>query len=190
MRKYKVAKWLVLFTAIFAVACFFTPFIYCGVSISRSGTINYSFSGEGGPLYYGFDLMSGIFGRYITILNSTAAVISYDMSVFGQAMTIISLIISICAVVFALLSIILKNVNGLNKKNKIHKSLIVSMSLSVSSALINLISMLVISSVTSGDLLTISSVTSGDFGTNSITAKTICEPFTFIGLILLQYSYR
>lgn len=146
MKKYKVAKWLVLITAIFAVACFFTPFAY--------GAFN---SG----IALGIDFLVGTSTENLIILGIWA--------------TRISLAVSLAAVAFAIIPLITKNQVGLTKQGTLHKSLLVSALLSLASALINFISILI------GGVTYVTVEYSGGVGSHRVYD----EFYTFIGLIVM-----
>ncbi len=146
MKKYKVAKWLVLITAIFAVACFFTPFAY--------GAFN---SG----IALGIDFLVGASTENLIILGIWA--------------TRISLAVSLAAVAFAIIPLVTKNQVGLTKQGTLHKSLLVSALLSLASALINFISILI------GGVTYVTVEYSGGVGSHRVYD----EFYTFIGLIVM-----
>lgn len=144
MRKYKIIKGLVLFIALFAVVCFFTPFAY--------GAFNSGIS-------LGFDFIIG------TSENGTV--------LLGIWITRLSAVLAVAAVVFAVLPLVIKDTNGFNKQGKIHKSLFISIALSLSSALLNFISMLI------GACSVV--YESGPWGNRSYSVYD--EFYTYIGLV-------
>lgn len=118
MKKYRIIKGLVLFIAVFAVACFFTPFAYGAWTSGLAFGYNFII---GAPSYANLRVEVGL----------------------AIWLTRISMAVSIAAVACAVVPLASKDASGYNKRGKFHKSLIVSVGLSVSSALLNLIAMVI-----------------------------------------------
>lgn len=130
MKKYRFLKWFVLFVAIGSVLCFFIPFTdplrYHNHQLPDNlYYFKNPFTPNGTPLGIEF-----VIGR---------AAISNSVLTAAIWLSRVSFAVALAAIVFAVLSLTMKDVNGLNKQGKFHKSLIISPILAFLSALINFI---------------------------------------------------
>lgn len=138
MKKYRFLKWFVLFVAIGSVLCFFIPFTdplrYHNHQLPDNlYYFKNPFTPNGTPLGIEF-----VIGR---------AAISNSVLTAAIWLSRVSFAVALAAIVFAVLSLTMKDVNGLNKQGKFHKSLIISPILAFSSALINFITIQVGSTI-------------------------------------------
>ena len=163
MNKYFIAKVLVCVAAFFSLLCFFFPFAHGDAIFGRASGIAFI----AGEVHARMPLVSSGWGADTS--NLTGAV---DL---GVVMTRISLVISLAAVILSAVPFAPLREN--EAKNKIHVTLIVSISLSGLSALLNFISMLVGRCSTFTTTSTISEV---------VYHHEIYDAFyTYIGLILI-----
>ena len=138
MKKYKIAKWLVLGIAAFTVISFFLPFLDCRVYLSATYNDEQEFYNVlyncGDFRYFEYEGLNigFIFFRYLAkdyILRQAAW------------LTLGSFIVAVIALALTIFPILFKNTNGFNTRGRIHWHLIIAICLSVVSAILNTVVM-------------------------------------------------
>lgn len=139
MKKYKILKWLVLFVAVGSLLCFFIPFT--SSRLSSNDWSKYIWLDDRNRFenpFYGIYFFESQASRGVDFVFGKA---EFSNSVFTAAIWLsrVSFVVALVAIVFAVLPLVIKDANGLNKQGKFHKSIIISSGLAFLSALINFI---------------------------------------------------